>query len=91
MAEASTEIGHFVALTTNKARNGRCGLAAGAYGSMMMAYGQYHAHQDAGGRATAPSHADLVRKAQKEFVNACLVDDRPHTMTGRRRHRKSRR
>lgn len=90
MTEASEEIGHMVALVTNKSRNGRCGAASNAYGSMMTAYGQYLAHQGAGGRASAPSHAALIRKAATEFNSACLVNH-SHTMTGRRRRRKARR
>lgn len=90
MAEASSEIGHAVALVTNKARNGRCGAASAAYGEMMTHYGEYLAHQGAGGRASAPSHAALIRKAAREFESACLVNV-SHTMTGRRRRRKARR
>jgi hypothetical protein len=90
MAEASEEIGYMVALVTNKARNGRCGAASNAYGSMMTAYGQYLAHQGAGGRASAPSHAALIRKAATEFNSACLVNVN-YTMTGRKRRRKARR
>lgn len=90
MTHASEEIGHMVALVTNKARNHRCGAASAAYGELMTNYGKYLAHQGSGGRSSAPSHAALIRKAAREFEGACLVNV-SHTMTGRRRRRKARR
>lgn len=84
MTHASEKIGHAVALLTNKARNGRCGAASHAYGEMMAHYGQYLAHQNAGGRSSAPAHAALIGKATREFENACLVN-LSHNLGKRRR------
>lgn len=87
MTEASREIGYAVAMVTNKSRNGRCGAASSAYAEMMTHYGQYLAHEGAGGRASAPSHAALIRKAASEFNASCLVNH--SNGLGRRRRRKA--
>jgi len=89
MTEASDDIGYSIAMVTNKSRNGKCGAAWADYAEMMTHYGQYLAHQSAGGRASAPSHAGLIRKAAGEFAENCLVNR--NNGLGRRRRRKARR
>jgi len=92
MAEASTMIGYSIAEMTNRVRHGKCGAASAVYAEMMMGYGEYTAHQKAGGTSTAPLHEKLVHKAINEFNEKCLVNrDYRSGLARRRRRRKARR